>query len=158
LDVAISVPDEPIQYFTAIALGKAPESEDETSQSFAELISEGSRFITITPLGPKPPKRDENVGPHTLSWEVTLTEGRDGANGNKPSDFDYLDAVTKLGEVDEVALVAVPGLYEDLEDGSDAVEQQREVLLILIQQAEDLRDRLVLVDVSYRSRTTQRTK
>jgi len=147
LDVAISVPDEPIQYFTAIALGKAPESEDETSQSFAELISEGSRFITITPLGPKPPKRDENVGPHTLSWEVTLTEGRDGANGNKPSDFDYLDAVTKLGEVDEVALVAVPGLYEDLEDGSDAVEQQREVLLILIQQAEDLRDRLVLVDV-----------
>lgn len=75
-----------------------------------------------------------------------------------PSKHDYLAAIRKLGEEDkvdlatapsiEVALVAVPGLYDPgLYEDPLSSEEQEEVLRALIEQAEQLHDRLVLVDV-----------
>jgi phage tail sheath protein FI len=140
LDFAISVPNEPTQYFTALGLDERRPIEEGAAQTFAELVVESSRFIKITPNTPRPNGRVINTGPHAITWNLILDGGH---VGEAPDSSLYLDAAGKLGEVPEVALVAVPGLVEDLEDKGD----QREVLTVLIEQAEDLRDRMVLVDV-----------
>jgi Bacteriophage tail sheath protein len=141
LDVAISVPGEPAQYFTALGLDERRSEKEGAAQTFADFILEGSRFIRITPSTLKPGGRNSKTGPHSITWNLVLDGGSDG---EKPDSTLYLDAAVKLGEVPEVALVAVPGLFEDL--GNDQGEQ-REVLAMLVEQAEDLRDRVVLIDV-----------
>ena len=141
LDFAISVPGEPVQYFTAVGLNERRPVEEGAAQTFAELVIEGSRFIKITPSTLKPRGRHSATGPHAITWNLVLDGGSDG---EKPNSTLYLDAATKLGEIPEVALVAVPGLFEDLENDQA---EQREVLASLIEQAEDLRDRMVLIDV-----------
>jgi phage tail sheath protein FI len=140
LDFAISVPNEPTQYFTSLGLNERRPTRDGAAQTFAELVVESSRFIKITPATHKPNGRLSGTGPHALTWNIILDGGH---NGKTPDSSLYLDAAGKLGEVPEVALVAVPGLVEDLDDQ----EEQREVLASLIGQAEELRDRMVLVDV-----------
>jgi len=141
LDFAISVPSESTQYFTALGLNERKPIKDGAAQTFAELVIEGSRFIDITPSARKASGRQSKTGPHAITWNLVLNGGHDG---DTPDSAMYLDAATKLGEVPEVALVAVPGLVEDLQNDA---EEQRLVLTALIQQAEDLRDRLVLIDV-----------
>lgn len=141
LDFAISVPSEPTQYFTAIGLNECKAIEDGAAQTFADLVVEGSRFIKITPSMLKPSGRQSPTGPHAITWNLILDGGDEG---ERPGSTLYLDAAVKLGEVPEVALVAVPGLFEDLQNDR---EEQIEVLKVLIEQAEDLRDRMVLVDV-----------
>ena len=143
MDIAISVPNEPTQYFTALGLLERSPEEDGAAQTFAQLVVEASRFIRIIPDALKPSARLSETGPHARTWNVILDGGSDGATGEKPDVSAYLKAATDLGEVPEVALVAVPGLFEDLHDTAD----QNEVLETLIQQAEDLRDRLVVLDV-----------
>jgi phage tail sheath protein FI len=148
LDFAISVPDEATQYFTAVSIAEAIQSDlDELPHTFAHLVSEGSRFVQLIPQGQKIITPRSGSGPHSFTWELVLTGGQDSAAGETPDETQYLDAVTKLGEVPEVALVAVPGLFDDLKDEVDSIEQQCEVLTAMIVQAEDLRDRLVLVDI-----------
>ena len=61
-----------------------------------------------------------------------------------PDKQSYLDAITALRDITEVALVAVPGLSDDLRND---VSSQQEILLALIEQAEELHDRLVVLDV-----------
>ena len=142
LDFAISVPSEATQYFTALGLDERKPITDGAAQTFAELVVEGSRFIEITPSTRRASELKGRTGPHAMTWNLVLNGGDDG---DTPDAALYLDAATKLGEVPEVALVAVPGLSDDLQNN---VEAQREVLTALIQQAEDLRDRLVLIDVA----------
>ena len=151
LDMTIGVPEEPPQYFNGIPLDADASTKSENEpHSFAELINTGSRFIRITPLGPKTKSRPSSEGPHARDWdrELTLSGGRDYDseifNGPAyPDKLAYLDAGTALRDISEVALVGVPGLYDDIKDDSE----QQEILLSLIEQAEELRDRLVLVDV-----------
>lgn len=148
VDFAISVPSEPTQYFTAVALaGHGTEDDEGQPQTFAQFITESSRFIELIPQGPKFTKRTVASGPHSATWDLVLKGGQDSALGKTPNETQYLDAVDKLSGVPEVALVAVPGLFDDLKGESDSDDQQREVLKTLIEQAEELRDRLVLIDV-----------
>ncbi|MDQ1728143.1 MAG: uncharacterized protein QOD33_268 [Pyrinomonadaceae bacterium] len=148
LDMTIAVPDEPPQYFNGIPLlpDAGARSEQERS-TFAELINTGSRFIQVTPLGPKTEPRSASEGPNAREWEreLTLKGGTDSAEGETPDKQTYLDAITELRDIGEVALVAVPGLADDLKKDPDG---QQEILLTLIEQAEELRDRQVLIDVS----------
>jgi uncharacterized protein len=147
LDFAISVPDEPTQYFTAISIADENQSEEsELPQTFAQLVTEGSRFVQLTPQGPEIRDRVSKTGPHSFSWELTLSGGQDSAEGKTPDRTQYLEAVDQLGEVPEVALVAAPGLFDDLK-GTFSTEEQCEVLTTLIEQADERRDRLVLIDV-----------
>lgn len=153
LDITVSVPGETTQYFNGIPLSAdlATKNEPEPN-TFAELVNTGSRFIRVRPRGPWLIPRPSTEGPHAKEWdrELTLTEGRDYDSDDSshepafPDKLAYLDASTALRDIGEVALVAVPGLYDDIKDESERLE----ILLALIEQAEELRDRLVLVDVS----------
>ena len=74
----------------------------------------------ITPGTLKPNDDRSRTGPHAITWNLILDGGDDG---EKPGSTLYRDAATKLGEVPEVALVAVPGLFEDLQN--DREEQMK---------------------------------
>jgi phage tail sheath protein FI len=161
VDVAIQAPYEPTEYFAGLPVD-VPEGADATeiANALQRAIESQSLLIRLIPQGPRArrdstkPGPNQKPGPNHLSWELTLQGGTEVP----PSKQDYLDAALKLGEGDkvelatapsiEVALVAVPGLYEDLksEDLKSKAEQE-EVLFSLIEQAERLHDRLVLVDV-----------
>ena len=139
IDVAVQAPNEPAEYL----VGLAPDAL--TSQ-----IEARSLVIRVTPDGPPAQSCLLKPGSHHFEWELTLQAG---AEGEKLTTQEYLNAARKLGDEDkvelatapslEVALVAVPGLYEDLIESRD----QEEVLVALITQAEQLHDRLVLVDI-----------
>jgi hypothetical protein len=146
VDVTIQVPSEPVEYFAGLSLDGLECS-----------IAAQSRFIRLIPDGPavrscalKPgPKPGPQPGPQHVEWELILQDGTEQALATP----DYLNAARQLGEEDkvasaqapslEVALVAVPGLCEDLAASTD----QEDVLVALITQAEQLHDRLVVVDV-----------
>ncbi|HMG72716.1 MAG TPA: phage tail sheath subtilisin-like domain-containing protein [Pyrinomonadaceae bacterium] len=154
LDITIAVPDEPTQYFTGLSLSSDLASETaETLNTFEEFIASGSRFVRLEPLDPTEPKVVvcPQQAPHSVDWELKLEGGQDSEGKETPGKLAYLDALTKLGDINEVALVAVPGLFNDIQDDSDALEQQNEVLVALVEQAEELRDRLVLIDVKTES-------
>jgi phage tail sheath protein FI len=140
VDIAVQAPSEPAEYFAGLTLD-ALESHIAAQSLLIRLIPDDESPAQSSLLKP---------GPHHVEWERIL---QGGTEGKKPSTQDYLSAARKLGEEDtaelaqapslEVAFVAVPGLYEDL----TARENQEEVLVALIAQAEQLHDRLVLVDV-----------
>jgi hypothetical protein len=137
VDVAVQSPGEPAESFEGLGLD-------------ALEITIESRSLLIR-LKPEEPVESSPMqpGPHHLDWELTLDGGREDG----PSKRDYLDAVNRLGDANpvradeaphlEVALVAVPGLYEDLDD----LDERAEILLTLIDEAERLHDRLALVDI-----------
>jgi hypothetical protein len=138
VDIVIQAPYEPAEYFAGLTLD-ALESQ----------IASQSLLIRLIPNGPPAQSCLLRPGPHYLEWELILQGGTE----KQPSTQDYLQAARKLGEDDtvaseqapslEVALVVVPGLYEELLASGG----QEEVLVALIAQAEQLHDRLVLVDV-----------
>jgi uncharacterized protein len=65
----------------------------------------------------------------------------------RPTVAEYLAAVQTLGDVPEVALLAVPGLYDDFGDANDRDMNGRNTIwTALLQQAYELQDRLVLLD------------
>ena len=141
VDVAVQAPFEPAEYFAGLTL-----------DTLDSQIAARSLFIRLIPEGPPARSCLLTPGPHHDEWELTLQGGTEGEPPN-PTKQDYLNAAGKLGEEDrvelatapslEVAFVAVPGLYEDIAESGD----QEEVLVALIAQAEQLHDRLVLVDV-----------
>jgi phage tail sheath protein FI len=67
----------------------------------------------------------------------------------RPTLSEYLDAIKTLGDEPEVAMLAVCGLYDDfknLDDPEADVPERNDIRLALLQQANDLQDRLVLLD------------
>lgn len=138
VDITVQVPSEPAEYFAGLTLD-ALESHLATRSLFIRLIPDGP---AVHSCGLKP-------GPQHVEWKLILQ----GGNEQPLATPDYLNAARLLGEEDkvalaqapslEVALVAVPGLCEDLPISTD----QEEVLVTLITQAEQLHDRLVVVDV-----------
>jgi Bacteriophage tail sheath protein len=80
-------------------------------------------------------------GPQYYQWQpLVLTGGIEVA----PASYDYLNAVKLLGDQLEVALVVSPDLYHpDFPNES----QQFEVLNALLNQANRLHDRLIIIDV-----------
>jgi hypothetical protein len=126
LSVRIEVPGESPEFFSGIS----PETVVEQVTS--------SRFIRITPDDAGgPPAPPAASGPSVKPWKITLTNGADP----EPGLDDYLQAVQRLGEEVEVAMVLVPDLHTDLD--SQAVS----LLRALLRDAVDRQDRLVFVDL-----------
>ncbi|MDB4894310.1 MAG: hypothetical protein JWN15_572 [Firmicutes bacterium] len=122
--------------------------------SISEEVAAQSAYIRILamPLPPDlaPVLRGAPAGPRYRTW----TPPRLGSGlSMPPSRSDYLAAVQSLGDEPEVALVASPDLYPaSASSGFDAhslmTETDRiDVLAALVVQAEQLHDRLVIVDV-----------
>jgi len=146
VDVVVNVPGEPTEYFTGLAV-KPPEDDDNSSsETFVQEINARSLLISVKEESPHPAKARQNLGPGSARWDLTLSGGRDAEEDQTPGPFEYSEAIRRLGDVSEVALVAVPGLYDDLRNFGDR-EEAKEILSGLIAQAEEHRDRLVLVDV-----------
>lgn len=104
-------------------------------------IRQRSRLITIDPMDEVKDAAFDPArpGPATRSWVLELDGGADGP----PARTDYLAAAHALGVTPEVALVASPDLHREITHLDDALE----VLERLSQRADELMDRLVLVDV-----------
>jgi phage tail sheath protein FI len=132
VDLAVVSPGEPNEYFTALS-----------PDTFAEEVAVRSQLIRVIPGGQAARGCSRTAGPHALNWDLTLNGGRDADSDHTPGKPEYLEAIRKLGDEGEVALVAVPGLFDDVGDAED----QNEILTALVEQAEQLRDRLVLIDV-----------
>jgi phage tail sheath protein FI len=105
-------------------------------------VNQRSAYIRMTanplPAGLALPA---TIGPRYFQWNpVTLT----GGNSVAPVAEDYLDAVQQLGDQIEVALMCSPDLYHpEFPDTSDQVN----VITTMLKQANQLHDRLVLIDV-----------
>jgi phage tail sheath protein FI len=141
VDLAVTSPGEPNEYFTGLS-----------PNTFAEEVAVRSQLIRLIPDGRAARRGLQTLGPHALSWDLTLNGGRDADPDKALGKLEYLEAVRKLGDESEVALVAVPGLFDDIRDAED----QKEVLTALVEQAEQLRDRLVLIDVQTDEEDTER--
>jgi len=107
-----------------------------------QQIALRSRLIRLEASGASPPPPDTvpAPGPSVIMWNVVLSDGQEG-------DISYLrdygEAVDKLGDEAEVALLVMPDLYRDIPSEAE----QTEILRKLNNQAEQLKDRQVLLDV-----------
>jgi hypothetical protein len=119
------------------ALGEDPELFSGFGTADVVAALSASRFVRLVPLGPLVPAAGTPTGPSFKVWNVTLRGGADPVPGLD----EYLQAAAVLGEVEEVALVAVPDLHSDL--GDDAPR----ALGALLGGAIARQDRLVFVDV-----------
>ena len=129
LEMRVEVPGEQPELFVGVA-------PDRVEEALA-----GSRFVSLTPDGPPAPSAHD-TGPTFVRWDtVVLGGGADPVPGRD----DYLRAVTLLGEVPEVALVALPDLHADLSTNGDQAATQ--VLGAFLRDAADRQDRLVILDV-----------
>lgn len=147
VDITVFADDEPTEYF----MGLDPNSADQTIE---EQVAASSVLIRLSPLGPKPvtSSDDKLLGPRFMSWDNISLAG--GSDGEPVSQDEYSTAIEKLGDEPEIALVALPDLYSDImssakdeKDYDVKDEKQASLLTDLINQAESLRDRLVLVDI-----------
>jgi len=106
-----------------------------------QTILDDAPDVQLNLLSAAPKQSAARPGPRYWEWELApLASGTAIA----PAKQDFLNAVQTLGDQPEVALVACPDLYQgDLGNEAD----QLDVLYALLNQAEQLHDRLVLIDV-----------
>jgi uncharacterized protein len=134
LQIETSPPNETIELLTGI-----------DPASIVDEVNQRSVYIQLTasplPAGLSPLALTGGAGPRYYEWPpVTLSGGSSVA----PTKEDYLSAVQQLGDQIEVALVASPDLYhDDFPNPTDQVE----VIAALLTQADQLHDRLVIIDV-----------
>jgi hypothetical protein len=109
--------------------------------NLTQTITDAATDGQLDPLHQAPSLSTARPGPRYWEWDLNALSG--GA-ALPPAKQDYLNAVQLLGDEVEVALIASPDLYQgDLPDESD----QLDVLYALLTQAEQLHDRLVIIDV-----------
>lgn len=133
LDIVVEAREEPTAYVSGLPLTALTWADDAP----VERIRAG-----LTLIGPEGPKLGPLPvpGPQLLSWRLTLSGGDDRGG---PATLAYASALAAIGERDEVALICVPDLYNDLKNPDD----QKDIIVALVSQAEELKDRLVLVDL-----------
>jgi phage tail sheath protein FI len=139
IGIVVIAAGEPIEHLDAISLAPRQDGED----PFVAAVNERSRLIRIVPVEAGPPLISPPPGPRYRSWEnqaLVLQSGRDPMTGRA----DYLDAVTKVMEQPEPALIAFPDLYRQVSD----TEEYLEVLERAVFEADALHDRQVLIDVA----------
>ena len=106
-----------------------------------QTITDNTGDNQLNLLSPAPARSSAQPGPRYWEWNLSTLAG---GTVNAPVKQDFLDAVQALGDQEEVALVACPDLYQDnLLNESE----QLDVLYALLTQAEQLHDRLVIIDV-----------
>ncbi len=129
-DIRVLVQGENVEHFA----GVDPAAIDQE-------INGRSVLIRMIPAGASVLSCPATAGPARKTWEKRLNGGTDGRGGDYYSK--YKDALIQVGDEIEVALVAIPGLW-DHEVSND---ERNDLLHFAIDQAEQLRDRLVLVDL-----------
>jgi uncharacterized protein len=137
LDITVDADDEVTEYL----VGLIPDNPD---LPLKEQVASTSDLIRLSPVGTKPKITPSTVvlpGPRIKSWDVIVLDG--GSDGEPVSQSEYGAAIEKLGDQPEIALVALPDLYNDVALDAD----RRDLLTVLVDQAELLHDRLVLVDL-----------
>src|SRR6185436_1872401 len=127
VDFAIQAPGEPPEVLAGLDASRFEETGGFPS-ALVRLVPSGDRL----PDAPPP-------GPRSQEWRLALA----GGSLAPPDRGAYLAAAERLGDEPEVALVALPDLASDLAESSD----RREVLEVLMTRADELHDRLVLVDL-----------
>jgi hypothetical protein len=139
LDLTVVTPGEPPEYLTGLLLG-AP--DDDGTDPLQRQVASRSTLIRVVPDASVPPL----VGgsPRRLDWDLVLGSGLDADPSPVAANIAYVAALQALNDEPEVALLALPDLYRDLED-PDALD----LLAALMQQADSTRDRLLLVDAPY---------
>jgi hypothetical protein len=106
--------------------------------TFADQINQTSTLIRVTPVaGAEQPAF--GLGLLGAVYYLTLVGGTD----DPPTVQSYLDAIVVMGDEREVALLAMPDLYGDVEDS----DERFAVLGAAVADADQKQDRLVLVDV-----------
>jgi len=126
VDLAIQTPGEPPEVLAGLdpARFEAPDGVP-------------SALIRLVPIGEKQ-KCDAPLGPRLREERLELV----GGSLAPPDRIAYGIAAERLGDQPEVALVAVPDLATDLPDAD-----RRDLLDALAQRANELHDRLVLIDL-----------
>ena len=133
LDLAIDAPGEPPEYISGLVLGPPG---DDGADPLQQQIERRSALIRLIPIGR--PIAIAPAGPTRLDRQLMLTGGSDGAASDSAS---YDAALWQLNDEPEVALLALPDLYRDLEDDSARV-----LLQGLLAQVDASRDRMLLLD------------
>lgn len=133
LDLAIEAPGEPPEYLGGLVLGAAIEDADDSLQ---RQVERRSALIRLIPQGM--PLQPVSTGPSRLDWHLMLAGGSEGGTADGAS---YSAALTQLNDEPEVALLALPDLYRDLDD-----EHARSLLLDLLPKVDAGRDRQLLLD------------
>jgi uncharacterized protein len=140
LEIEVAPPGEAAEILTGI-----------DPSSIADEISGVSKYLQIEssglPTGLGLGLLSASTGPGYFEWPtITLSGGTSVA----PVKEEYLAALTALGDQIEVALVVCPDLYgTDLYNASDANRTANvvDVITCMLQQAQRLHDRLVVLDV-----------
>jgi hypothetical protein len=128
VDVSVQADGEP----TEIIRGIIP-------HDLADQINTMSKLIRVAPVEGSKLSQCTGLGSLTQVQTLTLDCGQD----DPPSLQTYLDAIQSMGDEPEVAFVALPDLYDDIEDDSDRLS----VLAAAVALADQRQDQLVLVDV-----------
>src|SRR5438128_9296063 len=129
--MAIQARNEPVEYLIGIKPNEIEEQVAARSNLIRlrpELDSKAAEPTASTPIGRR----------HIIWDDVTLGGGLDVS----PSIEQYLRAMERLGDEPEVALTCVPDLYHDIEND----DEQKEILMSMIQWADESRDRLLVMD------------
>lgn len=136
VDLIISAPGETTEYFTGLDPTVSARDEREgRGATIANRLADESLLARLEPAGEPKPNEEAIVAGN---FDLALKEKSEPT----PSLAEYLDAARALGDQPEVALLAVPSLWDDLKRASD----QLGVLKALVEQATELYDRLVLID------------
>lgn len=129
IDVTVSIPGEPTEYFSQVGL-----------ERLAADIAERSGLIRLIALDEEQARTYQ--GPRAADYTLVMDGGIDPA----PNWTTYTEAVALVSEEPEIAILAFPDLTSDVPfDGATAGEHL-EVLRVAIAAAEADHDRIVLID------------
>jgi hypothetical protein len=163
IDIVTRAPQEPAHYLIGLPLRLPPgrtfteltggPDELPESQLLPKLVELRSPLIRLQPEsewtpGIQQPAANQPAPPRTLHWEFTLRFNEPSPDQKKRCQEllkqEYFDAITAFENESEIAVVAAPGLVEDFEDH---LFDRQAIVAGLLAQAENLRDRLVLIDL-----------
>jgi uncharacterized protein len=122
-----------------VEIRTSDEREDLRALPAGDLQAALSAATPLIRLDVRRPRSPRQAGRAQAREVVTLDQA---GESRAPGSAAYLAGLAALGDVPEAALVAFPNLHEDL-----AASAASEVLRAAAEQAELLRDRLVLVDL-----------
>jgi Bacteriophage tail sheath protein len=133
---AVSVPK--LRVTVVPATGRPEKLLDVDPETLEDGIRSSSKLVRVKPV--TTPPRFIDYSPSNVPGEpFPLTGGSELA----PVLTDYLAVVSALGDVGETAIVAVPELHFQLTEDDD----RQQVLQELLLRADELHDRLILIDL-----------
>ncbi len=130
--------------------------ETKPGESMEQMVAKQSRLIRLEPSSAREdeigdlPGASSDIGPKQWSWELSLAlpeSPMDTPWTENEIEEEYKAAIHLLGDQTEVAIMATPSIYSDLKDD----EARQTIYQIMMAEAEDKQDRVVLIDAPLRS-------